>query len=489
MSLVYDLIVIGGGAAGVTAADTGRTFGLKTLLLEEQVDLGGNIYRNIEYIAKAEPKLYAALGENYLAGKEIFGKYARSPDDTWCDTQVWHLDQSGMIGILRGGTAEFLQAKRVVVASGAMERPVPIPGWTLPGVLTAGACQTLLKSSALAPAFPTVLAGSGPLLLLLACQLLALGAPLKAVVLTTPLRQYLAGLRELFAVVQSPQSLLKGLSWLAQIRRGGVPIYSGAKSLSIRGDDRATGLEFWSGGHSHSLDGEIILLHEGLVPNTSLTMASDCDHEWDERQLCWRPKTNVWGQTSAGMIYVAGDCSRILGADAAPLSAALSVLAIACDLGRIPPLERNRMAQPLEKALRKLQRFRRFLDTIYRPPSAIGAHIADDTIVCRCEGVSAGAIRQVIKLKCVGPNQAKSFTRCGMGPCQGRMCGLAVTEIFAHELGKQQKDVGHYRIRPPIKPLTLEEFAGAVQFSEITPSKGMLMLALNAHASGITTSE
>lgn len=485
-----DLIVIGGGAAGVTAASRARELGLKTLLLDEQAALGGNAYRNIDHNASSELQLTAALGEGYLAGRDVIGECSGTDEDHWRNVQVWHLDQSGMVGVLREGRAEFLQARRVLVASGAMERPVPIPGWTLPGVMTVGACQTLLKSSSLVPAGPILMAGSGPLLLLTACQLLALGVPVRAVVMSTPRRQYLAaGLRELPAAVRMPRALAEGLGWLARLRRGGIPIFHGAESLSVIGSDQATGLEFRTGRRSHRLDGDLILLHEGIVPDTSLTMACDCAHEWDEQQLCWRPRTDPWGRTSAAAVYVAGDAARILGAAAAPLSAALAALAIACDLDHISAPERDRGARPLRTALARHQGFRRFLDLLYRPPRTIRGAIADDTIVCRCEGVTAGDLRRVIRLGCLGPNQAKSFTRCGMGSCQGRICGLAVTEIFAAECDRRPQEIGHFRVRPPVKPLTLEQFASAAPSSDTPPSRDMIMLAANGSSAPLVTSE
>lgn len=490
MSPAYDLIVVGGGVAGVTAATQAQEFGLKTLLLEEQAALGGNAYRNIGHNAGNEIRLTAALGEAYLAGRDIIGAPPGAIEESWSNVRVWHLDQTGMVGVLRDGRAEFLQARRVLVATGAMERPVPVPGWTLPGVMSVGACQTLLKSSALVPAVPTLMAGSGPLLLLTACQLLALGAPLTAVVMTTHWRRYIAaGLEGFRAAARMPRALAEGLRWFARLRRGGIPIYHGADSLSVIGRERAVGLEFRSGRRSRRLEGELILLHEGVVPDTSLTMASDCDHEWDEEQLCWRPKADHWGQTSAEAIYVAGDGARILGAAAAPLSAALAALGIACDLGRIPPQERDRRAQPLMKALARHRKFRRFLDVLYRPPDMVRGSIADETVVCRCEDVSAGDLRRVIRLGSLGPNQAKSFTRCGMGPCQGRMCGLSVTEIFASELGRKPEEVGHFRIRTPVKPLTLEQFAGAAPAGDMAPSRDMVMLASNASTRQLMTSE
>lgn len=484
MSSGRDLIIIGSGAAGVSAAVEARALGLDVLLLDEQSGMGGNAYRNIERVM-ADPVLATCLGADYLAGSDLLGRLSGMPEQYWNDTQVWHIDESGRVGVLRAGKAQFLHARRVLVACGAMERPVPVPGWTLPGVMTVGAAQTLLKTSAMVPDMPTVMAGNGPLLLLVAKQLLSMGTPLVAVVMTTGMRACTGALRELPAAVGSPGALLRGLGWIRAIRSSGVPLYFGATSLSIQGSTRTTGIEFDARGRRFRLDAGVVLLHEGLVPDTWLTMAGDCEHAWDERQLCWRPKTNAWGQTSRETIYAAGDCAGILGAGAAPLSATLSVLSIAYDLRRISARERDRRSGSLRKALRKHYRLRRFLDAIYRPSPAVRGAVAADTVVCRCEGVTAKYIREVAKLGCVGPNQAKSFTRCGMGPCQGRMCAHTLTEIFAAERAEKPEDVGYLRIRPPVKPLTLEQFAGAAPDAWSKRDKGMLVRA--AAVEGKTT--
>jgi len=184
MKTEYELIVIGAGPAGVTAATTARGLGIHTLLIDEQPTLGGNVYRNIDHVFRERPSDFAALDEGYQSGKAVMGAYAGTKEDTWHNTQVWHIDHDGLVGILKDGKASFIKARRILIACGAMERPVPIPGWTLPGVMTVGACQTLLKASGMIPDVPTILAGSGPLVLLLAQQLAAMGTPVKAVVLT-----------------------------------------------------------------------------------------------------------------------------------------------------------------------------------------------------------------------------------------------------------------------------------------------------------------
>jgi hypothetical protein len=158
-------------------------------------------------------------------------------------------------------------------------------------------------------------------------------------------------------------------------------------------------------------------------------------------------------------IFVAGDGAGIGGAQAAAEQGALAALAVASQLGAIDVSLRDREAASYRAALARVMRIRPFLDSLYRPRD-VNRIPADSTIVCRCEEVTAGDLRGFVALGCVGPNQAKSFGRCGMGPCQGRMCGLTVTEVIADARKVSPAEVGYYRIRPPIKPLTLGELAG-----------------------------
>jgi NADPH-dependent 2,4-dienoyl-CoA reductase/sulfur reductase-like enzyme len=244
------------------------------------------------------------------------------------------------------------------------------------------------------------------------------------------------------------------------LKRAGVPFHTGAENLAAEGDDGVEALRFTAGGKAHRIETSTLLLHHGVVPNTQFTWSLRARHTWDDAQLCWRPEADNWGALDVPGIHVAGDGLGIGGALAAALQGELAALGAMHGLGRVTTAERDRLAAPLRAALREHLRIRPFLDALYRPKKA-NRIPADDVIVCRCEEVAAGAIRHFVALGCDGPNQAKAFGRCGMGPCQGRQCGLTVTELIADARGVTPAEVGYYRIRPPIKPISLGELAGA----------------------------
>lgn len=458
----HDVIVIGAGPAGISAALTAASQGLKTLLLDEQARPGGQIYRNITAVSAA---VAALLGPDYRHGAKLAERLAVSGVDVKFGATVWDVAQDLTVTVQKDGESFQVRAPQLIAATGAMERASPIPGWTLPGVLNAGAAQIALKSSGSVPSGRVVLAGSGPLLLLVACQLLDAGVALAGIVETAPAANRWRALRHLPAALGASAYLLKGMRMLRRLRRYGVPMYAAASTLRIEGGERVQGLSFSAAGSLHHLDADVVLLHHGVVPNTQLSRLLRVDHVWDTGQVAWRARTDAWGQTSLAGLRIVGDGAGIAGALAAEPSGSLAALGAAQALGRITADACRLSADPLLRALRRQLRVRPFLDALYRPPQWLYAP-ADATIVCRCEEVSAGRIREMAQLGCQGPNQTKFFSRCGMGPCQGRMCGLTVTQILSQELGRTPEEIGAYHVRSPLKPVPLGSLAALANQDE-----------------------
>ncbi|MCB1812686.1 MAG: FAD-dependent oxidoreductase [Candidatus Competibacteraceae bacterium] len=456
----HDLAVIGAGPAGLSAAVQAAELGLKVVLLDEQTSPGGQIYRALE---QASPALQTMLGPDYSYGTQLLGAMRQSPVDYRAGASVWQLNREREIGLLQAGKAQFISAARVLIAGGAQERPFPIPGWTLPGVMSAGAGQILLKGGALKPAQAVVLAGCGPLLYLLAWQYLQAGVRIAALLDTTPRANYRAAAPLLPGALGLPGYLRKGLTMLRAIRRAGVPVHKHVTGLRALGSTQLDAVEYQQQERWQRLDTSLLLLHQGVVPNVQMSRVAGCGHDWNENQLCWTPTLDEWGNTDIDGIMAAGDNGGILGARAAELSGRLAALESASQLQRIDQAERDRRAAPLHKQLQRERKARRFLDVLYRPLPQFRIPADDATLVCRCEEVSAGEIRRTVELGCLGPNQTKSFCRAGMGPCQGRMCGLTVAEIIAQQRGVPVAEVGYYRLRAPLKPITLGQLADAAE--------------------------
>jgi NADPH-dependent 2,4-dienoyl-CoA reductase/sulfur reductase-like enzyme len=450
-----DILVIGAGAAGMAAAITASELGLRTVLLDEQGAPGGQIYRGITAVSRS---MADRLGPDYRHGRTLTDALAGSSAVLEPSTTVWDVDADLNVATLRDGVADQWRPRHLIIATGALERAVPVPGWTLPGVMFAGAAQLMLKTASSIPAGRVVLAGNGPLLLLVANQLLDAGARVVALVETTGFADVLSGLPYLPRALGASEYLMKGVAMMSALRRSGLRRIRGATGLAVLGAQRAEALQVTSSRGVERVDADLVLLHAGVIPNTQLSRLMRLDHTWDEAQMSWRPRVDEWGRSSDARVSIAGDGAGIGGARVAEAGGRLAALDAAVALGRIDAGERARLATAAQAEVRRHLRVRPMLDAIYRAPDWVMAP-SDETIVCRCEEVTAGEIRRMTELGCRGPNQTKAFSRCGMGPCQGRVCGPTVEALLSKESGLSPQEVGQYRIRPPLKPVPLSAIA------------------------------
>jgi NAD(P)H-nitrite reductase large subunit len=213
-------------------------------------------------------------------------------------------------------------------------------------------------------------------------------------------------------------------------------------------------------GQRQTVAADLVLLHDGIIPNDHVTRQLGCAERWNAGQHCFSPVIDQWGETSLPGIFAAGDCTGVWGAQAAELSGELAALEIAHQLSAISLGQRNQQARHAKAALRRQRAFRPFLEARFPPAISRAGDAADDTVICRCENVAAGDIRLAIAQGATGPDQLKSFTRCGMGPCQGRSCSMAIAEILTKELSMTIADIGRQEVRAPLKPLPLGRIAG-----------------------------
>jgi len=459
-----DLAIIGAGPAGMAAAVTAARAGLSVVVLDEQARPGGQIYRDVD---RAGPEHGAILGADYMQGTTLTQALRSTPVAHIPGAVVWAIEDGFRLSYTIGDRSAQMTAPRLLLATGALERPMPIPGWPLPGVMTAGAAQILLKGSGVL-ANRAVLAGSGPLIYLVATQMVRAGVPPLALVETrTAGGDLIRAMRYLPGALRGWRGLAKGLGLLAQLRRAGVPRFTGATKLAVEGLDRAEALRFHAGGRDHRIACDTVLLHHGVVPNTQAARSLNVGHCWNAMQQAFVPVLDIWGGTDRPGVFIAGDGAGIGGAGVAEIAGRLAALQIAQEAGHLSKAERDAQAAPLRRARARELAIRSFLDTAY-PPCPEALRPADNTLVCRCEEVTAGEIRRAAMLGCLGPNQAKSFTRAGMGPCQGRYCGLSVTALLAEATSQSPDTTGYARVRPPLKPVTLAELAAM----DITTSQG-----------------
>ena len=454
MLMKRDFVIIGAGPAGMAAATQAAELGLYVTVLDEQLRAGGQIYRDVD---RASKSLGNILGADYTDGARLTKHLRQSGVEHISGAVVWAIEDEFRISYTCEGRGAQIEADRILLATGALERPMPIPGWTLPGVMTAGAGQILLKQSGVV-AQNAVLVGAGPLLYLIAAQMVRAGTPPAAMVETRTRSDMIRGLRHVGGALQGWRYMAKGLGMLAEIKRAKVPRYTGATGIGIEGEGKAEVVTFTHNGRTQRIACETVFLHHGVVANTQAARSLGISHTWDVAHGSFVPELDDWGQSDVAGVFIAGDGAGIGGAKAAEHAGRLVALKVAEDAKRLSTKDCNLMAAPLRRALVRELAARPFLDAAY-PPYGAALRPADNTVICRCEEITAGDIRSYANLGCLGPNQTKAFGRAGMGPCQGRYCGLTVTALLADANRQSPDETGYYRIRPPLKPVTLGELA------------------------------
>src|SRR5262245_53956708 len=261
-----DVLIVGAGPAGMAAAVAARRFGLDVLVVDDQPAPGGQIWRSVETVAATARG--TILGEAYRAGLSAAEAFRASGAEYEPGTQLWHIEPGFRAFLSHDRKARTIEATSVILATGAQERPVPFPGWTLPGVMTVGAAQILLKTADCVPADPVWIAGCGPLPSLYMTQLLAAGGRIAGFLDTAPRGGTLAALPQLPRGLARVGDLAKGLSWSRALKRAGIPIVRHVRDLRAEGDGRLKRLRYRTGdGREGEAAAEVLLVHEGLVPN------------------------------------------------------------------------------------------------------------------------------------------------------------------------------------------------------------------------------
>lgn len=458
MNTQTDLAIVGSGPAGLAAACAARDCGLEVTLVDEQAQVGGQLFRAI-----GTPLGQAALSPTEREqGLRLVENFQNSGAVYLPETIVWGLEGRTLYTTRQGQGAQ-IHAAAVIVATGGMERPVPFEGWTLPGVMGAGGADIVLRSGGKLlqdKDAPVILAGNGPLLLLLAGHLLDAGVRIGAWLDTGQWSRRLQSGAALPQAVLDLPYLGKGLAMAWKVMQGRIPFIANVHNLRAIGSGRLEKVLFSAKGREHEMPASLLLRHEGIIPRTHILQSVHAAHAWDKVQRYWYPVLDADGASSVENVYMAGDGGYVHGGDASICKGVLAGLAVARKLGVISQAEAAKRGAKARAALQKMRWARAFLRYVFAPDPRIFA-VSDNTLVCRCECVTAGHIRQAVAEGHTEVNEVKRFTRCGMGQCQGRMCGPALAEITAAAQGKSPETVGCLHIRAPFRPVSLEKYCAA----------------------------
>jgi thioredoxin reductase len=431
-----DVLIVGAGVAGLSAAIAAAQSGARTVLLDERSAPGGQYAKPLAPSHQdSAPDRQFAVGNALRASAEKEGVVVET------GALVWGAFAADEIAAMVRGQSILYRPRRLILATGAHEAPMPIPGWTLPGVMTTGGLQALVRAQRVAPGSRILIAGNGPLNLQLAAELVACGVKPVAVLEAARYPGLLAGLDALKMGWFGPDLTEDGKRLIKGLRRARVPVRWRTVPDRLEGDGRVqvviAGKRRW--------DVDVVALNWGFQPEVGLARALGVPHRISQRGAL-ETDAAADGRTAVPDVFAVGDGAVFGGARVAQSAGRMAGLAAARDLGF--PAQTDRRS-PV--AVRRAERFQEALWHLFR---AKPLPIVDETIVCRCEEVTAGRLRAEIAGGLVSLAALKKATRAGMGPCQGRFCAATIMRLCPSRGGAEDFAAPQAPLRPvPAAPL------------------------------------
>jgi D-hydroxyproline dehydrogenase subunit alpha len=454
MEKELDLVVVGSGPAGLSAALAAAQLGAQVTMIDAYPLPGGQYYR------QPPERLINQSTQHQHQGYELWHKVQAAGVNILSNTLVWSGSPDKTLVYSDPQGTGKTKARAIILATGAYERPAAFPGWNLPGVLMTGGAQTLLYQHIL-PGKRVLLAGTGPLQMVVAKKLLEAGAEVTAVLEGSRLLG--KGIRHATALWGQWERLAEGGSSMATMLRKGVPYRLGWGILAAHGAKEVEGTTIaqldkdWRPipGSEKEVACDTVCIGYGFIPFNSLGRVIGAKQVWRPDLGGEVPERDDVMQTSIPGIYAAGDGAGIGGVRMSLIEGQVAGIAAAVQLGYGEGILEPFM-QEIAPKLRRERAFQRMYADLFTPGPGVFELAKDDTLVCRCEGVTLKKVRQAVKMGAASLSEVKSITRTGMGECQGRMCGHEVMHLIAKLTGKPLTEIGTFSIRPPIFPLPLE---------------------------------
>jgi len=455
----FDLVIVGAGPGGLAAAEVAAGGGVRSLVLDERPAPGG------QYFKQPASGLEARRTDaQFTDGARLIDKVRRSGTEIRSETLVWGAEYGAdgrvVLSILTNGAASVVFTRQLIIATGAYERPLPIPGWTLPGVMTTGAMQTLARSYGVAAGRRVLIAGNGPLNLQVAVELISGGVDVVAIAEAAPhpLTRPAAAAK---LVAANPALARAGLAMMARCVRAGVPLYHGHILSEVAGATRAKRAVLSrlkddgtvDRAHSRSFDVDAVAMGYGFAPANDLARLLGCRHV--VRGGVLEVERDDAGATSMSCVRVIGEAGGFGGAPIAMAQGERAGEAAACALGQ--PLSRKHLAA---RTLARHRKFQAALWSLYAAKVPSLALASPQTLVCRCEGITRQALDSVAQERDVKDvSTLKRLTRAGMGRCQGRYCGPWLHEIV--EGGAPSSELAVFAPQAPLRPVPIAALAAA----------------------------
>ncbi len=444
-----DVAIIGGGAAGLSAAIAARAAGAEVVVLDERKVGGGQYYK--------QSASHKPLDAQQAEGRDLLARARQSGAEIIGAVEVWGAFDGPLFLADAAGAALIVRPRCAIVATGAYERPRMVPGWTLPGVMTTGAAQTLWRSYRSLPGARVAVCGSGPLNAQVALELAAGGAEVALVgeAARAPWRAPWVALRALTA---DPGLVLKGLAMMRDLRRRGIPLRHETTLQAVRAQGTELCATFrGSSGVTTEVTVDALCMNDGFEPQNEILRLLGAEMRYDADVGHLRCTRDARMRTSVRSVFAVGDCAGLGGAPAARVEGTIAGRAAAAEAGYGDGYD-------LFAEERQLARHRRFQSSLWRLHNARPAPaetLARDTILCRCEEITLGDVMDGLQDSPGDLGTLKRATRVGMGRCQGRYCGPVAARLVAERTGKAVEDLSFFAPRVPVKPVSIAAILAA----------------------------
>ncbi|HET7097850.1 MAG TPA: 2Fe-2S iron-sulfur cluster-binding protein [Casimicrobiaceae bacterium] len=448
------VLVVGAGAAGLAAAYAAALCGARVTVVDERAKPGGQYFKQRVGAESVDAQM--------REGRELIAKVAAAGVEFLADATVWGAFGPQELAATVAGAQCVFAPERLVLAAGAYERGVPLPGWTLPGYMTTGAAQTLLRAYGVVPGRRMVVGGNGPLNFQLAAELVRAGADIAAVVETSNPSSQLASLID--AARASPRLIAQGLGYVARLRRARVPIYYQSAVIAAHGTthvESCTVARIDASGQpemqtASKLVADAICGGYGFLPANEIARALGCRHDLDsEGRLA--TIVDFDGLTTLPGVYAIGDAAAFRGAQVARCQGFVTGCAVARSLGLAVPAPALRELGTARPQLAQHLSFQRALWRTFAAPVVRTQLARHDTIVCRCENVTYAEVEDAIGSSATTLGAIKRRTRAGMGRCQGRYCESIVASLLPQSAGAARDERFAFAPRAPIKPIRIKD--------------------------------
>lgn len=451
-----DVLIIGGGAGGLSAAIAARGAGANVLILDERKVPGGQYFKQA---ADGPP-----LDRQQADGAALLAEAKLSGADILDSVEVWGAFDGPLFLGTRDGAALAVRPKATIVATGAYERPCMVPGWTLPGVMTTGAAQTLWRSYRTLPGARVAICGSGPLNLQVALELADGGADVALVAeaapapATNPLHLLGAGLAD-------PALTFKGWKMVRGLRKAGIPLRYRTDLVAVAEHDDGLAVTTRGPRGRNTVVVDALCMNAGFEPQNEILRLLGADMTYDPAFGQLRCVRSTTCETSVPGLFAVGDCAGLGGAPAAMAEGRIAGAMAAAKAGHGDG--HDMFAE--HRALARHRRFQKHLWRLHAIAPGTLTDAPDEVIVCRCEDITLAQIRAGLKAAPGHVGTLKRATRVGMGRCQGRYCGAVAARIVAETTGKPIDDHSHFAPRVPIKPVSIAAILAAEEALDGAP--------------------